>query len=546
MWPLPEKSGKESPNMNPEALSKKDALIAGALAIAVFVILAMNLTGPGVTWDEVAPNFPAAKNQAAWFSSLGSLEAPFSKDTIDPYWQTTSDHPSLPRTIAALSYLVFSGRVDEIAALRLPSAVLFSALVASIFLFLRLFLPRLPALAGAIACVMMPRVFGHAHLFSLDIPIMCWWFWAAVSGYLVLQKYAPPWLFGLAYAIAFTTKLHAVFLPAPLLLWAALQCGSNKDKWRRLAIAILWTLCLTPLLYIALQPWLWHDTTTRILERFFDYAIKSSNNPIRLFYLGTLYTGNTPWHYPIVMFLFTVPAFLLLLFGLGAANLLWKQPTQSCTLLAWMQKWQGIHLFLLFLFIMPPLLILLPLAQGYDGCRLFLPCFPFAACIIGFGYQAVLTINRGKIHTGLLHGLLYVLLIVPSAAAYLSIQPYYLAYYNELAGGVDGAREKGMETTYWCDGLNREMLEEINRIVEPGKTIRTLSMPFELMAYYKERGWLRNDINHEADPPYDYHLLQCRQGMFNREEWFFYAQRIPITMTRIGTTPIYALYGPLR
>ncbi|MDX9753287.1 MAG: glycosyltransferase family 39 protein [bacterium] len=532
--------------MNPAptpSITRNDYIIATLLGAGVFLILVAGLTGPGVTWDEGYPNFPAARNQAEWIKGLWTLEKPFSQGTIDTYWQTTSDHPSLPRTLAAVSYLLFSPLIDEIAAFRLPSALNFAVLVATLFLFLRLFLPRLSALAGGLALVLMPRVFGHAHLFSLDVPIMGWWFWAGITGFLVLEKEWRPWVFGLIYAIAFTTKLHAVFLPFPLLVWGAIQCGANKAKWGRLAKTTAWAAGLTPLVYIALQPWLWHDTIRRIYERFFDYAAKASTNPIRLYYLGQLYQDNTPWHYPLVMLAFTIPVVILILFFTGLARLAWKD--QALSGWAWARRDGGLFLFLLSLFAMPLLLVLLPLAQGYDGCRLFLPCFPFAAAIAAFGYQVLAQVASRKLPPRLAHSLLLSAMVLPSLWAYTQIRPFYLAYYNEIAGGVEGAKAKGMETVYWCDALTRDMLDEINRRVEPGQTLRPLAMSYAVIEYYKDRGWLRADINHLADPPYDFHLLHCRQGMFTQAEWFLYTQRRPLATVRIGKVPLYALYGPL-
>lgn len=521
-------------------LDRGDLLISPLLALAVFLWLFSELLMPGVTWDEGAPNFPAAKSQAKWIRNLFTLDAPFSKETIDKYWYTRSDHPSPPRTVAAISYLLFSPYVDEIVALRIPSAVKFSLLLASIYLFLRLVLPRAPALAGALSLALMPRVFGHAHIFSLDVPIMCWWFWAAAAGFLVLHGKLRPFWFGLAYALAFSTKLHAVFLPFPLLAWVMSMIWifhrGEREYWQRAFRAAAWACLLTPILYIGLQPWLWHDTGNRIVERFFDYASKT---PIPLYYLGTVYHQRTPWHYPLVMLLFTLPFFILVLGIVGLARpFFWKWNREPVPAGAWWSGPGGAYLFLLLHFATPLAIILLPLAKAYDGCRLFLPCFPFAACLVGFGYHAAVRPLEGKLKSWILHGLLFAALIVPSAASYARIRPYYLAYFNEIAGGIPGAWKWGMETTYWCDALTREFLDTINQIVPGGKTIKPSSMSFEVVQYYIDRGWLRATIS----DPADYYLLQCRQGMFSRAEQFLYYRCRPLATVEIGGVPLIALY----
>lgn len=527
---------------------RSDLLIAAALFCSVLLLLLLELDAPGVTWDEALVNFAAAKNQAQWLSGLFTLERPFSRETIDQYWFTTSDHPSLPRTLAAISYLLLSPIFDEIIALRIPSAVLFSILIASIYLFLRRQFPVLSALAGALALLLMPRIFGHAHIFSLDVPIMCWWFWSAVVGYLALQGKVHPVLFGLTYAITFTTKLHAVFLPFPFTAWVLfhfIRVAQNKRATLIQAVKMLaWAAALTLILYIALQPWLWHDTWTRIIERFFDYAEKSGARPIPLFYLGTIYHGNEPWHYPFVMLLFTLPLPILVFHLLGWFSPFFTKHTMSIVEEDLEHKQlHSLYIFSLLHFLTPLLLILLPLAQAYDGVRLFLPAFPFAALLAGMGFHWAYTLLLKKVHYRLALVLLYVFLTLPSLLAFLHVRPFYLSYYNELAGGVRGAAEIGMESTYWCDALTKPFLDTINELVPDGSTMRPLSMPFELIEYYKQRGWLKESINHTSEPPYDFHLLQSRQGMFTQAEMYFYYRKKPLAVVELDGVPLFALYG---
>ncbi|MEW6234462.1 MAG: glycosyltransferase family 39 protein [Candidatus Omnitrophota bacterium] len=519
-------------------LSRPDAMIAGTLALGVFLLLFAELSAPGVTWDEASPNFVCAKNQAYWLSHLFALPQPFSQETIDKYWQTKSDHPSLPRTLAGISYRLFSGYIDEVTALRIPSALQFSLLIGTIYLFLREFLPKASAIAGALSLALMPRVFGHAHIFSLDAPIMCWWFWAAAAGFWALHGRLKPWIFGLSYAIAFTTKLHAAFLPFPLLAWALIFM-IWRHEWsgvhlKRLAWAIFWAMALTFIIYIGVQPWLWHDTGKRIVERFFHLSQKATVHPINLFYLMRLYSNNTPWHYPLVMIFFTLPPFLLLLNLLGFLSPLWKRfgPIEKDA--------KGVFLFLALHFAAPILIVLLPLAQAYDGCRLFLPCFPFAACLCGFGFHYLWKIVSGRIPAKAALVVLFVLLVFPSAWTYLHIRPFYLAYYNEFAGGIAGAKELGMETTYWCDGLTRDFLREIDAIIPPGKTVKPCSMSFEVAQYAIDRGFLHARIG----DPADFYLLQFRQGMFS-EGWRLSRFKKPLAKVEVDGVPLFALYDSL-
>lgn len=520
------------------SLGKLDGLIAAGLGLLVFLCLACELTAPGVTWDEGLVQFPVARNQAFWIRNLFSLQAPFSQKTIDQYWYTKSDHPSPPRTAAALSYLLLNGWVDEIAAFRLPSAIVFSTLVGSIYLFLRLFLPKAASLAGASSLALMPCVFGHAHIFSLDLPIMAWWFWAAAAGFLVFHgKIRPVW-FGLCFATAFSVKLHAVFLPVPLLIWIGCMLwflhGWERSYWMRSLWASLWAILFTPIFYIGSQPWLWHETIQRIISRFFHYIAKT---PIPVYYLGAIYGERNPWHYPFVMALYTIPAVILLFVVLGLLSPLeWKRNSADAQSKAWFLGPMGVILFLVLLFLAP--MGIVQFSKAYDGCRLILPCFPFAACLAGFGYHLAWTTLKKRIPTQIAHALLLAFLFVPSLYAYAKIRPFYLSYYNELAGGVSGAWKKGMETAFWCDALTRDFMESINRIVPEGKTVKPASMSFEVYEYYRNRGWLKPPI---ADPA-DYYLLQSRQGMWRREEMYLFFREKPLAAVEVDGVQLFGLY----
>jgi dolichyl-phosphate-mannose-protein mannosyltransferase len=522
------------------AINRNDWLIAIGLAIFIFISLFAELHKPGVTWDEGDIQFPTVKKQAQWISGLSTIDKPFSKSTIAEYWETTSDHPSMTRTLVAVSYLIFTPWVDEIVSFRLLSALLFSILLASIYLFLRLFLPRTASFAGALSLAMMPRVFGHAHLCSLDAPIMCVWFWAAMAGFLAFHGRIRTYWFGIAYALAFSVKLHAVFLPPALLAWAGLMiiCLYRRELiyLKRTAWSTLWAVILTPVIYIATQPWLWHDTWTRLHERFFDYAAKS---PIPLLYLGELCYQSNPWHYPLVMILFTVPAFIIFLAAMGMLSPFYEKSSKAHTDNETdSPKLTGIHLFLIILCITIPAIFVLSLAKAYDGCRLFLPCFPFLACLAGFGYSFVWRVLKKRMPGQWLHVVLLALLICPSLIQYYKIRPFYLAYYNEIAGGIHGAWDKGMETTFWCDSLTRDFLEEVNQFVPEGKTIKPASMSFGVYNYYKERGWIKHDI----DDPADYYLLQSRQGMFRRDEALMYIKSKTLLSIEIDGVQLYGLY----
>ncbi len=505
-----------------------------------------------MTWDEVYPNIEAAKRQADWLGGLFSRPDSFSSETIDKYWQTTSDHPSLPRICAAVTYLLFGSLVDELVAFRIPSAVLFSVLVATLFFWCRRHIGAEAGWAASLFLLCMPRVFGHAHFYSLDVPIMCWWTWTLLAFAAAVDGSRRTWPAALVYSVAFATKLHAVFLPPLLAAWVVYLLIVHRDGsvrkliGKRVVLVIGFGIVLVPLVYLGTQPWLWHDTIPRIHERFLEYAKKSTVHPIGLWYLGERYFNNTPWHYPLVMTAFTVPIGILFfsLLGLGIG---WKQREETAeTLVSSRDRWVLILLGAL----VPMLIVVLPLAQGYDGVRLWLPAFPCLAVLAGYGFQNLVGFVRSRLNApvwqkNLLVALVLVGVLVPTSLDMIRLHPCELAYYNGLCGGLSGAQRIGFETTYWCDTLTQPFLREINRIVKPGSSMRPLSMSYDVIGYWQKRGLLNPDIQYLGDPPYDYHLLQCRQGMFTTTEWFFYRSMRPLLVQERDGVPLFMLYGSL-
>ncbi|RJP24129.1 MAG: hypothetical protein C4527_19255, partial [Candidatus Omnitrophota bacterium] len=94
--------------------------------------------------------------------------------------------------------------------------------------------------------------------------------------------------------------------------------------------------------------------------------------------------------------------------------------------------------------------------------------------------------------------------------------------------------------------LKKDFIEVINAIIPADKSLKPCSMSFAFIQYYKDRGWLREDIHHDREPPWDFYLLQCRQGMFRETEWYLYKQQKPLAEIQVDGVPLFKLYGALK
>ena len=168
-------------------------------------------------------------------------------------------------------------------------------------------------------------------------------------------------------------------------------------------------------------------------------------------------------------------------------------------------------------------IIALPRVNKYDGVRLFLPAFPFIASLAGMELSRLLQKIKPKrlvLGTG-------IFLLAISALPLIRIHPYYLSYYNVLAGGLRGAEQRGFETTYWGDTCNESILNYLNENAPENARIAFYPAGSNVAALCRLTGKLRGDIKTsglEKWETLDYLVLNCRQGFFDEKLWEIYRQ----------------------
>jgi hypothetical protein len=315
---------------------------------------------------------------------------------------------------------------------------------------------------AAFFLALMPRVWGHAHIASLETVtnLTCTaavlavaWFW---------NKTMPPsvrsaLLAGVLLGLAFLTKIQAVFLPLPIFVWTIW-------RWRHRAVMplLIWGVLAATVFFVG-WPWLWLDPQEHIVRYF---ASTTDRAALSVWYFGQKFADKAvPWHYPWVMFLTTMPIATLLL---GACGLIVSFRGDDAGKARWL---------LAGAWAVPLLVFSLPGIAVYDGERLFLPVFPLWAVLAGWGASALGERSRRSWALG-------------GAAAVLAVQtwqivayqPCWLSTYNLLVGGTSGAERLGLETTYWGDGVTRSLLSEVVNHVPAGRTVYVAPVlhPFQL------------------------------------------------------------------
>ncbi|WP_291170047.1 glycosyltransferase family 39 protein [Gimesia sp.] len=423
--------------------------------------------GPGMTVDEpfnVGQGVFLVRAMRAY--GLGIL-APESLREIFEHPNYLPDHPPLGRFLIGLSHetvATFAGdesRPFVVTYGRYASAVCFACLVFLVGWFTFLRTGHQGALIAAASLLALPRLFGHAHLAALEMPTALFYVLAvlAVVQFWDMQQ-APSkkraCLTGILLGLALLTKIQAVLIPIPVIVWAIW-------KWRQQALLPLFCWGGVGVLVFFLGwPWLWFDPAGHLSE----YLGRTTGRAaLYVQYFGTKYADrDLPWHYAWVMLLTTVPVGLLICSSFGVTKL-WRDFKTD------QQKRPTGELLLFLSLLWPLILFTLPGITVYDGVRLFLMVFPLLAILIGLG--AAIEMNWFTRRFGQRVAIIAVtLLMLSQFTGSLLYAPCWLSYYSLLTGGLNGADQMGMEATYWGDSLTAELLAEVTQEVPANSIIQ--------------------------------------------------------------------------
>lgn len=430
-------------------------------AIAGLSVL-LTLGGPGITSDEpidvkVGRNYLRHASRLAdqvGRRGLGSID----RADLDAFFADNAQHPPLGRWLLGLASAAFEpmegllGGPDPLSvhSARIAPMLAFALLVVLVSAEMGRRSGRPAAVVTGLALVLMPRVFAHAHLATLDTFLALFWTLALLSaGRAIESRHPVAWLAmaGVAWGLALLTKIHGWLLPPLVLGYALARLPTRKaiagvSLWGGVGILVL----------VLGWPWLWHDTADR-LSRFLSTSV--DRQPIRILYFGRVMDDlDAPWHYPWVYFALTVPVGLIALGLLGSARGLraGRSDPFPVLLLA------SIGLFLALFSTRAPV---------YDSERLFLLAFPSWAMLIGLGFALAWEASGPRWWPRAL----LVALVAGQGVGVVRMHPFQLSYYNAIVGGLRGADRLGLELTYWGDAVDRVLLERVDRLVPPGAEV---------------------------------------------------------------------------
>lgn len=512
--------------------------------LSLIILVASNLEEPGITNDEIW-YFDSAKKYTEWFLltarnlPCGEIAYPFKEEVIKKYWQVPEKHPPLGKIIMGITYIILHKFTGDIFAYRFSSAILFSLLVAVVYIFAASKYGRRIGIFSALSLFLSPRVFGHAHLAALDLTVAFFWFLSAVAFFKGIHSLKWSIIFGIIFGLSTSVKSYCFFIPLPLFLWGVIY-------YRKELLKNAFSIFISPFVFFILWPLLWNNPYQAMVE-YLRFSLTHSLIPI--YYLEEIYINKIPLHYPPAIIFLTLSSGIALMSVVGILRVIKnikKDKTGSFFLI------QG--LFPLILAIIFPVL-------SSDGERHFLQAFPFIAVLSGLGlgyitsiFEKEILLQKNKIKKIILSGcccLIIVLTFADTIYSLVKIKPYYLSFYNGLVGGISGANKRGLETIYWWDACNKDVLNYLNKNASYGAKIGfypTASEP--ILKFYQKEKMLRADLQFVVSGIWqctitkdmEYLVGLSRQSSFNNLGWLIYKFACPVFEIKRENVPILRIY----
>jgi len=527
---------------------RPDAWLTAALFVGYLTLLLATAGSLGFMRDE-GFYFWASRRYGEWFELLWqSPSEALAPAVVDRYWTANHEHPALIKSLFALSNRWFSAAFSQASSsYRFPAMLLSSAAVALTFVWGRRTLGRAGGLVAALSFAFMPHVFFHAHLACFDVPVAAMWL---VTSYVYVRSLESKhwgWRLGagVAYGLLLDTKHNSWIFPFAVLLHFALTQGlpllrdvRNRGAWwRRLPLAWLSMGLLGPLLFVALWPWLWHDTVARLREY---VAFHTGHEYYNMEFLGrTYWKPPMPRGYAWLMTLATVPLVTLLLSatGLLAAR---KSPENRGHFAFWAVSVAASYA--------PWLSDGTPI---FGGTKHWMTAYPFLCLFAGLGFtKVVAALQAWKPRLPSLPLVLAgaaCVLIGPLVMA-LHAHPFGLSAYTPLVGGAPGAASLGLNRTFW--GYTTQSLAPfVNQRAPKRGVVYVHDTALQSFAMFQEDGRLRRDLRGSLDiGASDVALFHFEPHMSRVEHqiWVAYGALAPDAIVAFDGVPIAWAYARKR
>jgi len=496
------------------------------LSLVIIILTGIRLIGfekEGVTYDE--PVYVEAGRD--YMKALSNLD--FSQES----WSFNKEHPPVTKYVYGFAEIIhiivqkvwgWGNGIEHIYTFpRLMSVLLGSATLVYTFLIARFFLNFWFSILATILLGLNPLFIAHTRLAGHESVSMFFvsgmWYW-----YLLYNNTKSKLHFAimnLHAILAFGTRFNNVLAMLPIWIWESISWFKSLARDKKVLNKIPWILIWLPIsVWIGvflIFPYWWTNPTLSIQSTFNHWG----GDPKELFF-GEVRT--LPWTYYIVYFMSQTSIIVLILGLFQVLNTAFSK-----------SKWQAKHIFLIAIFGVWFLWSFSPIKQG--SMRYLLPLY------IPLSILAVLSLKNilGKFKKT-------VIIVSCIIIAYLGVQlrllyPFYLDYYNEIAGGTSKVyKNNNLQVGFWGQGT-LEVIKSLDKWVNPGESVGfyTILMPEHKLTSFLPvgvNGVYKIDTNALFQTDW---LLQQSIFKDNSEPISDYYELVH-TFYGVGDTPLFYLY----
>ena len=515
--------------------------------------------------------FHAAGAYEQWFALLFSdPRAAIQREVVDRFWHVNHEHPALMKSLFALSHRYLYERWQWFAtpgtAYRFPGIVVSSLAMGVVFAWGRLVVGRGAGVVAALLLAWQPRVFYHSHLACFDMPVASLWVLTTFVYWLSLTKRQWGWALaaGLCYGLLLDTKHNAWILPFALgAHWLVTQTSvwAVQRRWGAISIPRAWLAMalLGPIVLYVAWPWLWFDTSARLVEW---YRFHTGHEYYNMEFLGhTYWKPPMPLSYSWVMTAATVPlvTLVLCLVGLGAFTVFALRSRAGARLVAGVAGTPGgpalYHVGALWLLCLavsyaPWLSSRTPI---FGGTKHWMTAYPFLCLFAGWGFAegaaGLRTLaarwGRPRLERAtpvLLAGCVLVGPLVMTRQSH----PWGLSAYTPLVGGAPGAATLGLNRTFW-GYTTGAVAGFLNARVRPRGAVYLHDTALQSFRMMVEDGRLRSDLQGTLQISGSDAALYHHEPHMSRVEhqiWVLYGTTTPAYVGSYQGVPVVWVYLP--
>ncbi len=446
---------------------KNDLVLIVVIVLLAFCVRYISLMDQGITWDE--PVYVHAG--ITYINNLVQLN--FSSGA----WSENMEHPTFSKFLYGIVLVLFNGGADDFRAFivaKTLSALMGTLTCVLVFLIGREFFDRRIGVAAAVILALIPEFVAHNQQAAIDTPLALM-FTVTMFIFLVAVKKKDWRYYGLSAAstgLLLDTKFNGLLiLPIMAIIYAIYRYMQRSSDEKIDARNVMFTVAKAAcFLFVALLtlymlwPWIW-DSPANLQSSLAHW----DQRPVEYF-LGTV-QGAGLIYYP-VYFLVTTPTLLLIPFFIGV---------YMCA------RSKDLYKYAILLWCFIPLIYTLD-SMVQNGMRYLLMVYPAVAIVCAIGLlELSARVSGFKVMEGAKKAIFPALVILTALYLIISLAtvfPYYLDYYNALAGGPANVYEHRLFVFgWWGEGLYQSVMY-LEHNAAPNATVYMKTSPEYMVEYY--------------------------------------------------------------